>query len=53
MLKNENVCTDNQGFFAAANSGRGFISFYKQIFGGEGSADILLREDREREKVHL
>jgi hypothetical protein len=36
MLKNENICTDNQGFFAAANSGRGFISFYKQIFGGEG-----------------
>ena len=33
MYKNENIKTDNKEFFAAANSGRGFVSFYDKIFG--------------------
>ena len=30
------ICIDSPGVFAAANSGRGFISFYDGIFSGDG-----------------
>lgn len=38
MSEKENVKSDsaNGVFFAAANSGRGFVSFYSEIFGREG-----------------
>ena len=35
MPKETNLKAENRDFFAAANSGRGFISFYNEIFNCE------------------
>ena len=35
MRREENIVTDGREFFAAANSGNGFFSFYDKIFGRE------------------
>ena len=35
MYKYENLKTDGEEFFAAANSGKGFVSFYNKVFNGD------------------